>query len=96
MNEIRLNGTKMVDKATTHAYLKRKLALPAYYGENLDALWDCLSTDSVVKVINIHSPAAITKNLGAYGESLIKLFEEVAEENKRITINIIKDRSDGK
>lgn len=40
MKEIRLNGDKMLDKASTQAYLKRKLALSDYYGENLDALWD--------------------------------------------------------
>ncbi len=26
-----------------HAVLKRRLELPDYYGENLDALWDCLT-----------------------------------------------------
>ena len=29
--------------AITHKILKEKLELPDYYGENLDALWDCLT-----------------------------------------------------
>lgn len=28
-----------------HDALARDLALPAHYGRNLDALWDCLTTD---------------------------------------------------
>ena len=88
MKEIRLNGAKMVDKAATHAYLKRKLTLPGYYGNNLDALWDCLSTDFVQKKIIIHKPEAMIKNLGSYGEAIIKLFKEVAEENKYIEVHV--------
>lgn len=92
MKEIRLNGAKMVDKAATHAYLKRKLSLPDYYGENLDALWDCLSTDVSPKKITIDKPDLILKNLGDYGASLLKLFREIAAENGCIEVNIIYEK----
>jgi len=88
MKEIRLNGAEMVDKAATHAYLKRKLTLPEYYGNNLDALWDCLSTDFAQKKIIIRKPEAMIENLGSYGEAIIKLFKEVAEENKYIEVHV--------
>lgn len=88
MKEIRLNGAVMVNKAAAHAYLKRKLALPRYYGNNLDALWDCLSTDFSPKVITIRHPEAIIKNLGAYGEALIELFREAAAANDFIQVDI--------
>lgn len=92
MKEIRLNGAKMLDKAATHAYLKRKLALPDYYGENLDALWDCLSTDVSPKKITLDKPALIIENLGDYGESLLTLFREIAAENGCIEVNIINEK----
>lgn len=88
MQEIRLNGDKMLDKATTHAYLKEKLTLPDHYGENLDALWDCLSTDLSLKKITIYKPAALIENLGTYGESIIEIFQEVANENQYTQVEI--------
>lgn len=93
MKEIQLNGAKMFDKASTHAYLKRKLALPDYYGENLDALWDCLSTDMELKKITIYKSQTIIENLGPYGEALITLFQEVSEENDCIQVEIESDNS---
>ena len=90
MKEICLDGAKMPDKAAAHAYLKRKLDLPDYYGNNLDALWDCLSTDVSPKKIIIARPEMIARNLGSYGESLIKLFLEAAEERDNILVEIRK------
>ncbi len=90
MKEIKLDGAKMLDKETTHAYLKEKLSLPEYYGANLDALWDCLSTDFSQKKITILNSEIIYSNLGTYGKSIIELFEDLAEENCKVIVCIKK------
>jgi ribonuclease inhibitor len=64
------------------------LLLPNHYGNNLDALWDCLSTDFSAKLIIIQNPEILIKNLSSYGKLIIKLFEEVAQENKYLEVNI--------
>ncbi len=46
-----LDAGKMTDKATSHAYLKEVLNLPEYYGNNLDALHDCLEEMTDVEII---------------------------------------------
>jgi ribonuclease inhibitor len=40
---VELDCRKMTDRKAAHAYLKQALALPDYYGNNLDALYDCLT-----------------------------------------------------
>ena len=32
----------ILDEETFHEYVSKRLDFPAYYGFNLDALWDCL------------------------------------------------------
>ena len=43
MNKIILDGKDFKTKEELHKVLKEELELPEYYGENLDALWDCLT-----------------------------------------------------
>jgi ribonuclease inhibitor len=40
-----LDFARLPDADALHDALADALALPAYYGRNLDALWDCLMTD---------------------------------------------------
>lgn len=86
MENILLDGRDFVDKAMAHTILKDKLELPDYYGRNLDALWDSLSTNFSKKVITIQDPVLIEKNLGRYGKALLRLFDELNETNDAITI----------
>ncbi len=93
MKVIRLNGSKMVDKTAAHAYLKRRLSLPDYYGKNLDALWDCLSTDFEPKKIFLYQPETMVEHLGSYGRLIIQLLQEVTEENQAIQV-VIKNKKE--
>ena len=96
MKEVRLNGAKMTDKKTTHAYLKSELELPDYYGNNLDALWDCLTTDFSLKYISICNADILIDNLGAFGEAIIRLFKDAAKENDCLQVNFeVEKESDG-
>lgn len=74
---IHLNGKRMITKEVTHSYLKRKFSLPDYYGRNLDALWDLLSTHLKDTEIQLVHEEALRKNLGSYGQKLLVLFEDL-------------------
>lgn len=84
MRHITLDGRKMQDKDTVHLYLKDVLHLDEYYGNNLDALWDALSTCHHPLEIHLIYREEMLDHLGSYGESIIKLFEDAAEENWRV------------
>ncbi|MBQ9091755.1 MAG: barstar family protein [Anaerotignum sp.] len=67
-----LDGKKMVSKEETHKYLKETFGFPEYYGENLDALHDCLTEmeDLEVELLNADD---MLSALGDYGKKLFKL-----------------------
>ncbi|MED3615427.1 MULTISPECIES: barstar family protein [Bacillus cereus group] len=43
MEFLKLDGRQFTSEEVLHKVLKEKLDLPHYYGENADALWDCLT-----------------------------------------------------
>ncbi|MGF9966332.1 barstar family protein [Bacillus rhizoplanae] len=43
MGFLNLDGRQFTSEEVLHKVLKAKLDLPDYYGENADALWDCLT-----------------------------------------------------
>ena len=89
MRTVLLNGKRMNTKKSTHLYLKRKLSFPAYYGKNLDALWDVLSTISDEIDLVLYNKEYLDENLGDYGNAIISVFKEATESNKRIKFRVV-------
>ena len=78
MSLIILNGRRMTDKTAAHAYIKRRLRFPEYYGANLDALADCLGELGRRKSIVLINADRMRGQLGDYAESLLEVFKELS------------------
>lgn len=79
-----LNAQCMENRKEAHAYLKEKLNFPDYYGNNLDALYDCLTdlTDTEVVFENVDI-------VEGYFEKVYRVFLKAGEENDGLEINEI-------
>ncbi|AEI43774.1 barstar family protein [Paenibacillus mucilaginosus] len=81
MRSVTLDGTRMATKEELHRELKEKLGLPEHYGNNLDALWDCLTGEVELPLeIDWKHYGAAVQALGPYGESTAELFEEAVRQ----------------
>lgn len=86
--EIKLALPYFKTKEKAHIYLKQVLRLPSYYGNNLDALYDCLTDIHEEQTIIIPKEIISPRYLGNYGKRMLRVFEEAAEENKNLQIII--------
>ena len=91
LNKVIIQGSKLKDKNVLHQILKQELNLPDYYGENLDALWDCLTTDIKLPItiewVDFQESKAL---LGDYAENTLEIFnaaEKFTGEKLHIIIN---------
>jgi len=89
MRQVTIDGTKIQGKDTVHSHLKEQLNLQEYYGSNLDALWDALSTYSESMEIEFIHHKQMMAQLGNYGERVLKVFEDAAEENPNILFKLM-------
>ena len=71
-----LDGRRMDDRAGLHAELKQKLSLPEYYGENLDALNDCLGERRERELIVIEHAGALLESCEDYALGLLRVFAD--------------------
>ena len=88
MRTITLDINRLHSVPALHKYLRSVLALPVYYGANLDALYDCLK--EIVEPTQIIVPANVTDNekLGWYGEQLLQVLRDAAEENENLQVTV--------
>ena len=68
-----LDGKRIEDRAALHAELKAKLNLPEYYGNNLDALHDCLEERRERELFVIQDFPAFSEALEGYGYAFLRV-----------------------
>lgn len=83
-----LDGAKVKNRRGLHKYLKRALCFPDYYGNNLDALFDCLTDLHEDTELEIQNPAILEARLGFYAKSLNIVLRRASQENEHLTILI--------
>lgn len=74
--EIILDFNDIHNKTELHEYLKQELQLPEYYGNNLDALHDCLSEKKEHLSIAIVHFDTLKQTLGDYADVLLQVFAD--------------------
>lgn len=75
----------MDTKEHAHAHLAKRLRLPTYYGNNLDALADCLGEIGAPTRITLRNVAFLKEFLGGYGDRLIGVLRDAAQNSDQIT-----------
>lgn len=88
MKKITLDLAHMQSVPALHNYLRSVLALPVYYGANLDALYDCLTELDAATELVVPTAIADEAHLGWYGEQLLQVLQDAAEENEALTVTI--------
>ena len=88
MRIITLDIEKMRSLPMLHKYLHTALALPEYYGANLDALYDCLTEIAEPTELVVPQKVAAEAYLGWYGQQFLQVLEDAAGANDALTITL--------
>lgn len=86
MEHIVINCAGIRSREDLHRVLSEALHFPQWYGRNLDALYDCLTSLSG-KVTLEHWDEA-QQNLGAYGLAAKKVLAKAALENTALELTL--------
>ena len=86
-----LDLTDCKDWHDLHGRIRKLFAFPDYYGENLDALWDCLSGDDCPhdSKIEIYGIEYLNTKFNGYGDKIKKIFEDLPKEYGNEDIEVI-------
>ena len=85
MKTITLDITNIETVRALHIYLQYMLDLPAYYGKNLDALYDCLTDIGEDTQIAVRAQG-VRGEISAYLPRLMKVLTDAADNNTHLTI----------
>lgn len=87
MSDVTLDCRNMISKEQAHPYLAQMLGFPDYYGNNLDALFDCLTELGECAIRLEHADSL--GQADCYGAKILKTFQEAAEANPRISLELL-------
>ncbi len=86
--EVRIYQRFMKTREKAHAHIARRLSFPDYYGKNLDALHDLLTERREDTEIVIKGSERLKNAMDGYGQRIIDVMLDAAEENKNLKITL--------
>ncbi len=89
-----IDGAAIHSRDELHDALARQLALPEWYGRNLDALFDCLTDIREPSDLVLRHREELFAHLGVYANVLQNVLEEASEENPALRL-CIEDTEEG-
>ena len=91
MNHFVLDFSEIKTVLGLHQYLKKAFDLPDYYGNNMDALWDCLSCCyNESTTIELRNLDVLRKRLEQTTQIMLEVFQDLHDEDG-VIIKIIEE-----
>ena len=78
---VTIDCSEIQSKEDFHRAFAKSLHLPGFYGSNLDALHDCLTSLPQKTVLNLLHTESLIHNLGPYGRAAINAIAHAEREN---------------
>ena len=86
MKQLTLDCRGFVPRSELHRIFAEALSFPDHYGNNLDALHDCLTSLPEETSLTLQNWDAAAEGLGRYAQALKRVLEDSQEENPRLKI----------
>ena len=86
MQSITLDITPFAEKISLHRYLKEQLDFPFYYGTNLDALFDELTSITDALLITLRYPKVPQGSMEDYLPPLLAVFRDAVHDNYNLHV----------
>jgi len=84
-----IDGKKFDTEVQLHLILKKELSFPDYYGENLNALWDCLTGWITLPLtIEWKNFKESQKKLGKTTDYILEVFQRAEEQIEGFKIKL--------
>lgn len=88
MKKILIDCTKITSPGVLHETLARELCFPEWYGNNLDALADCLSEICEETELVLLHWQALDDRLGDYAGKAVFVCHSISEENPNLRVTL--------
>ena len=79
VKEYYIDCEKLCERRAAHRYLAKALEFPEHYGNNLDALFDCMTEKTECTVL--FKGAAELYKAGGYGARILEVMREAEASN---------------
>lgn len=86
MKTITVDASAMDSREAAYELLAGALELPAYWGRNLDALYDVLTELGSPTRLVVLRREALAENLGDYGRALLETLEDADRDNPALQV----------